>query len=68
VAELEMPRNLVEAARAELRDDWLAGLAEKVAELASRWSLTLDAPYQPGGQTAWVAPVRSAAFGAVMGR
>jgi streptomycin 6-kinase len=63
---LELPRNLIEAARAEHRDDWLAGLGEQVAELASRWSLRLGAPYQPGGQTAWVAPAQSATFGDVV--
>ena len=61
--EIELPRNLVEAARAEHRDDWIARLGAQVIELASRWSLRLGAPYQPGGQTAWVAPARSATFG-----
>ena len=63
---LELPRNLIEAARIEHRDDWLAHLDDQVAELASRWSLRLGPPYQPGGQTAWVAPVHSAALGDVV--
>ena len=31
-----------------------------VRELEGRWSLTAGEPFQPGGQTAWVAPVRAA--------
>jgi streptomycin 6-kinase len=37
---------------------WLAQLEETVHELARRWSLSLGAPLEPGGQTAWVAPAR----------
>lgn len=40
------------------RHAWLATLAASVHELEERWSLTVAAPFQPGGQTAWVAPVR----------
>src|SRR3954451_12885151 len=29
-----------------------------VARLARAWSLRVEAPFAPGGQTAWVAPVR----------
>jgi len=32
-----------------------------VAKLAEQWSLTVGAPFQPGGQTAWVALARDAA-------
>jgi streptomycin 6-kinase len=39
----------------------LASLPGSIAQLASAWSLTVGAPFQPGGQTAWVAPVRDAA-------
>jgi streptomycin 6-kinase len=35
-------------------------LPNTVRTLAKRWSLTLGAPFQPGGQTAWVAPARDA--------
>jgi streptomycin 6-kinase len=56
-----VPRNLVdEAARtgnAEMKA-WIATLPEIVAQLARRWSLQLDEPYQPGGVAAWVAPAR----------
>ena len=38
------------------RQAWLADLPTVVAELRRRWSLTLGAPFEPGGQTSWVAP------------
>ncbi len=38
------------------RKAWLVGLPTVVAELRQRWELTLDDPFQPGGQTSWVAP------------
>ena len=45
----------------EGRDGWLATLPGSVGRLADAWSLTVGEPFQPGGQTAWVAPVRDAA-------
>jgi len=54
-----MPRNLVHAAEREGRQAWLATLPTMVKELEGRWSLELGEPFQPGGQTAWVAPARS---------
>ena len=38
-----------------------------VARLARAWSLTVEAPSQPGGQTAWVAPVLDRATSAPSG-
>jgi streptomycin 6-kinase len=61
--EFPIPRDLAAAARAEHREDWLTKLPERVRELTQRWSLIVGAPYEPGGQTAWVAPVRSGDFG-----
>lgn len=58
---LPMPRNLVDAASREHRHAWVASLAGTVRRLQRQWSLTLGEPFQPGGQTSWVAPVRSAA-------
>ncbi|HEY2551527.1 MAG TPA: aminoglycoside phosphotransferase family protein [Streptosporangiaceae bacterium] len=56
---LALPRNLVDPAG---RDGWTAWLAATlpaaVAHAAEQWSITIGAPFQPGGQTAWVAPVR----------
>lgn len=46
---------------------WLAALPGLVAEFAERWSLRLGAAYEPGGTTAWVAPVtRRDGSGAVL--
>jgi streptomycin 6-kinase len=61
-----LPTSLVEAARQEHREGWLDGLPALVSGLARRWSLILGEPFQPGGQTAWVAPARSAAWGDVV--
>src|SRR5262245_40573662 len=36
---------------------WIAGLPAQVAELADRWSLRIGRPFEPGGSSAWVAPV-----------
>ena len=58
---LPLPRNLVEAAKREGREAWLAAVPTIVSDLAERWSLTVGPPFQPGGQTAWVAPARDAA-------
>lgn len=38
--------------------EWLAALPEIVGELASAWSLELEAPYLPGGYCSWAAPAR----------
>src|SRR3954451_19546993 len=58
---LPLPRALVAAAEAEHRTPWLATVPVTVARLARTWSLTVEAPFQPGGQTAWVAPARNRA-------
>lgn len=61
---LRLPVNLVESVRADVsseRRDWVAELPDVVVELGERWSLELGEPYQPGGQSAWVAPARDPA-------
>jgi streptomycin 6-kinase len=55
-----MPWNLVEAAERQGRLPWIATVPTTVRILQERWSLELGEPFQPGGQTAWVAPARSA--------
>jgi streptomycin 6-kinase len=55
---LPMPRNLVEAVEREGRQSWMANLPATVERLRRRWSLVVGDPFQPGGQTAWVAPAR----------
>jgi streptomycin 6-kinase len=57
VSRLVLPRNLSCAAAEEGRGDWLAiTLPRVIRAAADLWSLTLAEPFQPGGQTAWVAP------------
>jgi streptomycin 6-kinase len=51
-----MPTELVGAARREGRLGWLDSLPATVAHLQQRWAIRVGAPFQPGGQTAWVAP------------
>jgi streptomycin 6-kinase len=58
---LPLPPALVASARREGRAGWLASLPGTVARLARAWSLVVEAPFVPGGQTAWVAPVRDRA-------
>jgi streptomycin 6-kinase len=45
----------------ERRRAWLATVPETVKKLEQRWSLEVGAPFQPGGQAAWVAPARTKA-------
>jgi hypothetical protein len=59
---LSLPQNLAGAAERQGRQPWLTTvLPEALAQARNRWSLTVGEPFQPGGQTAWVAPARSAA-------
>jgi streptomycin 6-kinase len=55
---LPLPPRLVGAAEAEGRTAWLTTLPGTVARLVREWSLAVEAPFTPGGRTAWVAPVR----------
>jgi streptomycin 6-kinase len=59
VEQLAVPANLMVAAVQQRREGWLATLPQMVSELKSRWSLKVGEPFQPGGQTAWVAPART---------
>lgn len=47
-------------------DTWLARLPEVVAGAATRWSLQIGPPFQPGGHTSWVAPALSPTGGRVV--
>lgn len=53
---LVMPVDLVCAAEREGRQGWLATVPETIGRLEKAWSIRVGRPFQPGGQTAWVAP------------
>jgi streptomycin 6-kinase len=56
---LVLPRNLADPAGRAGWADWLAmTLPRAIEQAADLWSLTLGEPFQPGGHTAWTAPVR----------
>ena len=57
----ELPAELARAAaldRHDRRRDWVGRLPVIVAAVAERWDLTVDRPFQPGGQGSWTAPAR----------
>ncbi len=57
---LTVPRNLADPAGREGWQDWLATtLPAVVGEARRLWSLTVGEPFQPGGETAWVAPAHN---------
>jgi streptomycin 6-kinase len=56
VTDFALPRNLL---RADERRAWIAALPDIVREAVGLWSIDeVGEPFQPGGQSAWVAPVR----------
>ncbi len=58
MAAFRVPEYLAEtAAREPEMREWLAGLPQVVAGLASRWSVSVGEPFEPGGQCSWTAPV-----------
>lgn len=58
---LPVPTHLAEmAARGVAADEqWITALPGVLADAAGRWGLEIGEPYEPGGQCAWVAPVRT---------
>jgi streptomycin 6-kinase len=50
----------VVAAFGDVGRDWLARLPSLVADAARSWQLQVGAPFEPGGNVGWVAPVRRA--------
>jgi streptomycin 6-kinase len=59
-----LPQNLSAYAERRGRTEWLATLPSTIAAVTERWSLDeIGEPFQPGGQTAWVAPVHSSRIG-----
>ena len=61
-----IPKNLADSAAARGREQWIASLPATLEVLAGRWALEIGEPYQPGGETAYVAPARSESFGEVV--
>ena len=53
---LTVPISLAVAAERAGRQAWLATLPGTVRYLEASWSVRVGEPFQPGGQTAWVAP------------
>ena len=54
-----VPRNLA-ASSGDERSRWLQALPSVVADVSHRWHLRVGEPFEPGGDTAWVAPARTA--------
>ena len=54
--QLVIPVDLVCAAEREGRQEWLDTLPETIGRLETAWSIRVGQPFQPGGQTALVAP------------
>ncbi len=52
--------HIVVAAFGDVGREWLARLPSLVADAASAWQLQVGAPFEPGGNVGWVAPVRRA--------
>jgi streptomycin 6-kinase len=67
MAVFPLPEYLAEKAVCEPAvREWIAGLPQLVAELASRWSLSVGEPFQAGGQCSWTAPATDAAGAALV--
>jgi streptomycin 6-kinase len=63
VTAFAVPANLAARAAADPQSgirDWMAALPSVITDQAQRWDLTLGPPFQPGGQTSWVAPAMDA--------
>jgi len=50
--------HIVVSAFGDVGRDWLGRLPGLVADAASAWQLEVGAPFEPGGNVGWVAPVR----------
>jgi streptomycin 6-kinase len=61
-----VPTSLAEHATTWGLNEWITTLPDTVGRISERWSLDIAAPFEPGGQTAWVAPAHSSQFGEVV--
>lgn len=64
--EFALPRKLTERDTLPDRTAWIASLPGSIARARDLWTLTLGDPFQPGGETAWVAPASSPRYGDVV--
>jgi streptomycin 6-kinase len=64
--EVVIPAQLADHAEERCRSGWLASLPAAIESCRRRWSLEVGAPFEPDGQTAWVAPARSPEHGEVV--
>ena len=64
--EFTLPSSLTNRDTLPDRSEWIASLPRVVGGLRDHWSLELGEPFQPGGETAWVAPATSPQFGDVV--
>ncbi len=55
-----LPDRLVAEVEKSGYGEWLEALPTLIDKIETSWSLEVGEPFQPGGQTAWVAPVRDA--------
>ena len=53
-----LPYRLVSGIEQSGHREWLKALPTLIDTIETSWSLEVGEPFQPGGQTAWVAPVR----------
>jgi streptomycin 6-kinase len=59
-----VPQNLTRSAHQRGRGPWIDALPDALARACQLFSLDwVGAPFEPGGQTAWVAPVHGTSFG-----
>lgn len=49
-------QELLDSEAPEALQEWAAKLPTTVREIAAHWDLTLESPFEPGGQCSWVAP------------
>src|ERR1051325_1486661 len=53
-------RSIVDSYFGEVGSDWMQRLPDLVANAARVWQLDVGAPFEPGGNVSWVAPVARA--------
>jgi streptomycin 6-kinase len=67
VGQLVLPRNLLDPNGREGWQTWLTTtLPAVIGEARRLWSLEVGEPFQPGGQTAWVAPAHGGPGGSLV--